>query len=356
MLMFFVGSTLVFLSVKYNGNLPWGSPIVVSSLVLAAVTAILFVVVELFVAPEPILAPHLLRRKIPVLVSVSNFFVSMGNFAVMYFFPMWFQTVQLTNASTAGAHLLPNSLGISMGSLFAGWMMHKTGKYKMINLIFGFFPVIGVVALCFLNENSGFIQSWFSIVPFGFGNAVVLQTMLIALLVRLPESQVAVGTGFNTLFRGVGQVGGVAIPSAIFQAKLDSELRSRITGPDAEELILRIRQQARLVATLPPDLQRFARDAYSISLRAVFIFAACSTFIAFCARLPIPDKDLDSRAQEPVARQSQTVNDHQIPEDDDPTLPSSPASEPETVAVEPEGDAESAAVRNGTVDAGKVLP
>jgi len=47
---------------------------------------------------------------------------------------------------------------------------------------------------------------------------------------------VAVGTGFGQLFRGVGQVGGVAISSAIFQSHLDSELRKRIHTPDAEEV------------------------------------------------------------------------------------------------------------------------
>jgi hypothetical protein len=63
----------------------------------------------------------------------------------------------------------------------------------------------------------------------------------------------AVGTGFGQLFRGIGlyrfskfsfiyspfregQVGGVAISSAIFQSKLDGELFKRIRTPDAEEV------------------------------------------------------------------------------------------------------------------------
>ena len=50
----------------------------------------------------------------------------------------------------------------------------------------------------------------------------------------------AVGTGFGQLFRGIGQVGGVAVSSAIFQSKLDTELRKRIHTPDAEEVFLDI--------------------------------------------------------------------------------------------------------------------
>ena len=97
---------------------------------------------------------------------------------------MWFQTVILTNTSTAGMrkifslsyslnqpkkrflglHLLPNSLSISMGSIFAGWMMHATGRYKTINLIFGALPFVGTVLIYRMREDSGPIQSWLSIV------------------------------------------------------------------------------------------------------------------------------------------------------------------------------------------------
>ena len=78
------------------------------------------------------------------------------------------------------------------------------------------------------------------------------------------------------------------------------------------QTIRRIRHSATLVAQLEPKLQRAARDSYAISLRAVFLLAAASTFLAYLARLPvghvsaslcpshndplvqIPDKSLDS--------------------------------------------------------------
>jgi len=269
---------------------------------LAVAFFVSFVSFELLIAPEPVLAPGLLRQKIPVLIGIQNFLVANCNFAVMYFFPMWFETVALTSASKAGAHLLPNSISMSCGSLFAGWMMHRTGKYKMINLNFGIFPFVAAVSICLLREDSNWFQMWFSIIPLGFGNAVVLQTTLIALLAHIPHSVMAVGTGFGQLFRGVGQVGGVGIASAIFQSVLDRELQKRINETDAAEKIRAIRHSSRLVASLPPHLQRAARDSYAIALRAVFIFAACATLAAYLIRLPIPEKSLDEPA--PVRRKS----------------------------------------------------
>lgn len=80
----------------------WDDPWVIIPLALACVFAVAFILVELLIAPEPVLAPSLLRQRVPVLVGMSNFLVALCNFSVMYFFPMWFQTVALTSASIAG--------------------------------------------------------------------------------------------------------------------------------------------------------------------------------------------------------------------------------------------------------------
>lgn len=81
----------------------WSSPAVIVPLILSVVFFIVFVIFELYIAVEPVLAPSLLKQKIPVLVGISNFLVATCNFMVMYNFPTWFQTVLLTSASEAGA-------------------------------------------------------------------------------------------------------------------------------------------------------------------------------------------------------------------------------------------------------------
>ena len=114
----------------------------------------------------------------------------------------------------------------------------------------------------------------------------------------------------------LGQVGGLASASAVFQSRLDTELHERLP-PGSEEvclattssfqvaqflgltifffffrflppkLIKRIRHSARLVSTLPTDLQRLARDSYASSLKSVFILAACASLLAYLCRLPV---------------------------------------------------------------------
>ncbi|KAG6916409.1 hypothetical protein DXG01_006937 [Tephrocybe rancida] len=115
--MFQVPAALVFLSLKYNKRLPyqWPNPSVIASLTATVVSFIAFLLVELYVAQEPMLAPAFLKQKIPVLVGISNFLVATCNFSVNYFYPMWFQTVMSTSAATAGMRA-----GTGLGQLFRG--------------------------------------------------------------------------------------------------------------------------------------------------------------------------------------------------------------------------------------------
>ncbi|CAE6482264.1 unnamed protein product [Rhizoctonia solani] len=191
-----VGALLFFLSFKYNQEYAWDSAPVVTSLVIMIVAAIAFLFVELKLAYEPMLTPTLLKETVPVIIGCSNALVSMCNL----------------------------------------WYMSKTGRYKILTDVFGLFPCVGSLLVYRLKETSSEFEKWFSIIPVGLGNAVVLQTTLMCLLASIDTSQLAVGTGFTHLFRGVGQVLGVAVSSAFFQSVLDRELRSRITGQGGDEV------------------------------------------------------------------------------------------------------------------------
>ncbi|KAG9003578.1 hypothetical protein FRB93_010996 [Tulasnella sp. JGI-2019a] len=288
-----VASYLTFLSLRYNEDLPWTNLGVIASVLCTIILFTAFTLVELLFAKEPVLAPFLLKQRVPVLVGISNMLVSICNFSVQFYLPMWFETVQRTSVTTAGFHIMPNSISMSLGSLFSGWLMHRTGKYKTLNVTFGILPTLTALALSRLRTDSWTVTQWLTIVPLGFGNAVVLQTTLIALLASIPHSMLAVGTGFTQLFRGIGQVSGVAVSSAVFQTLLDKELHIRITGDGSDELIQKIRHSSRFVATLPEEVQILAREAYAIGLRRVFICTACAAFLGFCIRLGIPELSLD---------------------------------------------------------------
>ncbi|KAG9225692.1 hypothetical protein CCMSSC00406_0007549 [Pleurotus cornucopiae] len=316
-----VASLLLFLSARYNEDHPvsvsfslssssshltlspvtyvkWADPYVYTPLALTFLFLLAFFLIEAYLAIEPILPIYLLSHRVPVLVGTSSALVAVCNLSVSYHFPMFFQTVMGTSASVAGLHLLPNSVCISTGSIFAGWMMKRYGAYKLLNMVFGCLPFIAAATMATMNQHSGVFKQWIAIMPLGFGNAVVLQTMYIALVANIPASQMAVGTGFSQLLRGLGQVGGLAVSSALFQSVLKRELSERIRGDEAQEIIFKIRHASSTIHALPPPLQQAARDAFAVALRSVFILAAMASLLAYLARIPIPDKNLEEEVED----------------------------------------------------------
>jgi hypothetical protein len=116
-----IASVLAFLSTRYNEGrlvrvlyspifvlltpMQWSDVTVYTPLAISFLSFFCFLLVEFFMAPEPVLPPSLLKQKIPILVGMSNFLVAMCNFTIAYFFPVWFETVGLTSASIAGVSL-----------------------------------------------------------------------------------------------------------------------------------------------------------------------------------------------------------------------------------------------------------
>lgn len=190
----------------------WSDPFVYGAISLSLLFLCLFLVVEVFVAVEPVLPPFLLIQTVPVLVGASNALAAVCNLSVTYFLPVWFQTVMLSSASTAGItmhspcvdedlqiyfpfhrtaptakqYLHLNGVYLRWASLFYvfvshfscfistlpcdtyRWMMQKTGRYKMLNMVFGIFPLGAALLLTQMREDSGWAHQWLSIVSGDF--------------------------------------------------------------------------------------------------------------------------------------------------------------------------------------------
>lgn len=78
------------------------------------------------------------------------------------------------SASLSGAHLVPNSVSLSCGSLFAGWWIRRTGGYYWLLIVTSFMPLLAFGMIASLNESSPTWFEWISVIPGGFGFASVL--------------------------------------------------------------------------------------------------------------------------------------------------------------------------------------
>jgi MFS family permease len=183
-----VGSLLLAMSYKTSSTTStgkeykWTNPLIYGLLLTSLVTIIIFVLVEKYFSNQPILPLSLLTRRTPLGVAISNFFMTLSQFSLLYNVPLYFSTVHLKSSSVAGAHLLPNSIMICFGSLFVGWIMRRTGRYWYLTMICGGLIVLSCGLLCTWGEGMSGWASWIEVAPGGFGYAGVLTTSLVALM------------------------------------------------------------------------------------------------------------------------------------------------------------------------------
>lgn len=186
-----VGALLLSMSLKTSSTKSdgseylWSDPIVYGLLITSGIMTIVFVLVEKYYSPEPILPLQLLTRRTPVAVALSSLIMVLNQFSMMYNIPLFFSAVLLTSSSVAGAHLLPYSFLMGVGSLAAGWFMRRTGTYWWISIICGVMMVISSVMLCTWNRESPGWITWVSQMPSGFGYTGVLTSTIVALMTHV---------------------------------------------------------------------------------------------------------------------------------------------------------------------------
>ncbi|KAI0721866.1 vacuolar amino acid permease [Cerioporus squamosus] len=296
-----VGCLLLGLSLKSTEELPWTHPVVWGLLLASVVFSVLFIWVETRFAPYPVMPMRLIKQRTPLFVSLSNFFGSVAAFSMIYNVPLYFSAVRLNSSTDAGLHLLPHSVAISTGSVFAGWVMRRTGRLYNLTLFSCLLTVLAATLVACWNESSSALHLWLDVVPQGFGMASVITTTLIAMIASVTREDLAVATGITYLFRTTGQVIGVSLSGALLQTVLTAKLRERIHGPNAvsvRHLICPMhadssrRHSTTIIPTLSPELRKAAVDSYADALHVVFICQAAVNFMCFLCCLPIQENPL----------------------------------------------------------------
>ncbi|KAK0498477.1 vacuolar amino acid permease [Armillaria luteobubalina] len=289
-----VGCLLLGFSLKTTEEMPWSHPIIYGLFIASAVFGVLFILVEKYWSPYPVMPLRLITQRTPLSVSIANLFGSMAAFS------MYFSAVRLYSATESGSalHLTPQ-FAISTGSLFAGWIMRRTGKLYTLTLASSAMTLVASVLVLFWNDSSSTFHLWLDIVPQGFGMASLITSTLIAMIAGVFKEDMAVATGITYLFRTTGQVLGVSLSGAILQAILLHQLRVRIQGPGSAEIIQSgSSHSTAVIPTLEPRLFEAAVHSYADALRVVFICQAAWNFMAFLACLPIQENHLPGTAEE----------------------------------------------------------
>lgn len=95
---------------------------------------------------------------------------------------MVFEIVFGESLSKAGAHILPNSLAMTVSAPIMGILVKRSKRYKWLTVACCVGPVLAMALLASLNPDSGFAVRWLGVVPMGAGFSGLLTLTLIGML------------------------------------------------------------------------------------------------------------------------------------------------------------------------------
>ncbi|ESZ93689.1 MFS multidrug transporter [Sclerotinia borealis F-4128] len=265
---------LLLLGLNSGGNIvPWNHPLVYVSLPLSLASLLGFIYIELYLASEPIIPVRLLANRTVVAACLTNWFVTMVIFMILFYVPLYYQ-VRGESTTAAGMRLIPQSIGASIGSLGSGIIMNRTGKYKSISLITLTMLVIGTALLSTLNSNSPDWPIYIYLTLTGIGYGATLTTTLLAIISAVSHDHHSVITSASYAFRSTGSTIGITIASAVYQNILKSDLWEKFGDqPDAENVIGKIRNSFDELDRLPVGWREGVVECYMHAFRGVFLTA-----------------------------------------------------------------------------------
>lgn len=192
------------------------------ALPVAGCLFVAFVLVEMYVAKEPVIPIHLLGNRTVLSAALTSLFASMSLYTTMFYVPLYFQ-IRGNTPTQAGLLLVPESIGAALGSLTAGYIMRSTGycgKVKIIMLAIFLGGPAGF-ALNRIDTPIGFSELFLFLNGLGFGG--MLTSVTICLISAIEHEFQAIATGLIYLFRSTGATVGVTLSGALFRKVLNSQ-------------------------------------------------------------------------------------------------------------------------------------
>ncbi|KAI0913933.1 major facilitator superfamily domain-containing protein [Ustulina deusta] len=251
---------------------------------------IIFILIEKYVAADPIVPLTVLQNRGALLSCVSQLGFMAARWTVLFYTPMTALAVFGFNPAASGSILIPTNLGFGLGGLLVGaFHIRRSGSFWGPSILcFGLFG-ISLLALSVSSTKDTPFDLYIALVFLNglFTGGALNYTMSHLLHLTLPETHY-VATSLLGTFRGFAGSFGSAIGGGIFARTLRGSLERGLKAldgsdhlsKDREELIRKLIGSPLLVyhGELPDAEKMVAVQGYSSALRVLFQAAVVLAF------------------------------------------------------------------------------
>lgn len=218
--LFFVSLASLLLAASSGPSWGWGSPGVLTLVMVGVVTAVLFIRTELRV-DAPMVDLSLFRNQVFVSAAVSCLVNFMAQFTVTFLMPFYLQNAMAFSAREAGLILSALPVMMMIVAPISGALSDRYGSSVLSPLGMGV-TALGIWQLSRLTLDSSTAQIVTYLLIFGLGSGLFGSPNNSALMGSAPRNKTGIASGILALMRNMGMVLGIALSGAIVDARLST--------------------------------------------------------------------------------------------------------------------------------------
>ncbi|KAE8312613.1 major facilitator superfamily domain-containing protein [Aspergillus transmontanensis] len=278
------------LALQWGGNkYPWNSSRVIGLFVGFGLMIIIFTFSQIKLGNRATLPPGILKRRSVLSATMFALFFGGAFFLLVYYVPIFFQSVKGSSAMKSGIQLLPLMLATVISSVLVGAFVTAAGYYTPF--------LIGSTAIAAI--GTGLITTYSVDIPtgkwigyqilVGAGVGAGFQIPMTAVQTVLPPEDIPVGTAAVMFFQTLGGALFIAVGQSVFQNGLIDGIREyaptvdprAIVGAGATEMrhvLAALGQLDQLDAVIRAYMSGL-RDAYRVSLALALVALLASCFL-----------------------------------------------------------------------------
>ncbi|TDU20261.1 MDR family MFS transporter [Arthrobacter sp. JUb115] len=254
--------------------------------VITAVSGVLFVMVE--IRSKNALIPMHMFRSWPVVNAAGlGLVIGAGLFSIVAYLPSYVQMVYSTSASVAGLILLPLVLGMMVSSNLSGWLVTRTGRYKIFPLAGSALATAVAICLTFLSPETPLPVVGTLIALLGFAVGSFMQLTVVVAQNAMPHSVVGGVTASLGYLRELGVTVGTAVFGGLFATLLAQAATNNSLGLPASTIT-----DPHTVQQLSAALQLGVSDIYVGAFLPIFTVLACIFGIGVLLSVFMPEQRL----------------------------------------------------------------
>lgn len=256
-------------------------------LVLAAA-----VYVEVRVAREPVIPPHLFRDRTTVLATIASAMIGIAMFGSTVYLSQYFQLARGMSPTEAGLMSIALVGGLLVSSIVIGRVISRTGVWKRYLVGGAVLVVVGFSLLATIDHTTSLVVIVVYMALLGLGLGATMQNLVLAVQNNVRQADLGSASATVAFFRSLGGAMGVSALGAVLSHQVRESLEQGLArlgvspGQGAGDGTIPD------LATLPAPVRALYEQAFGDATGHLFLVAVPFAVVALLCVLAIREVPL----------------------------------------------------------------